>query len=176
MKIIKDHFEGKTTYIHKDMVLNGCQLFNIKDLDKVCNGYEVPDTIKGEVLELYKSKDELPLEEVLKLDHVEIAKFGYKELLDILVNDEHWWTRKWVAVHNYKDILEVLVKDKHWWVREEVAKHNYKDLLDILVKDESWWVRTEVARHNYKDLLDILVEDENWNVRDQAIKTLESMK
>ena len=170
MKIIKDHFEGNITYIHGDMVLNGCQFFNIKDLDKVCKKHEVPDTLKQEVIDLYNSKDALSLEEVLKLDRLEIVQFDYKELLGILVRDKDWSVRKEVAKHNHKYLLNILVKDEHWWVREEVARHGYKDLLDILVNDKDWCVREEVARHDYKDLLDILVNDEDGSVREEVAK------
>ena len=147
MKIIKDHFEGNTTYIHNDMVLHGCLLFNIKDLNKVCNNNGIPDTVKQEVMDLYKSKEELSLDEVLKLDHRKIAKLDYKELLDILVTAEDWYIRVLVAKHDYKDLLDILVKDRDEFVRAEVAKHNYKDLLDILINDESIHVRFEVDKH-----------------------------
>ena len=137
MKITKHRFESGITYIHNDMVLSERHLFNIKDLDKVCRRHRFSDTVKQEVIDLYNSKEELSLEKVLRLDHAEIARFDYKELLDILIKDEDWYVRSLVAAHNYKDLLDILVKDKSVYVRAIVAKHEYKDLLDILVKDDN---------------------------------------
>lgn len=47
--LITEHFEGKTTYIIGDCIINGCQTFHIDELDIVCNSWNVPQDLRDEV-------------------------------------------------------------------------------------------------------------------------------
>ena len=123
MIIIPQQFEDKDTYIVGELICNGCQLFKIEDLDKVCTEWEVSDDIK------------------------EAVRVAYEENSKV---EEDWET---LAKHEDEDIrylvtkqgkcLDILIKDSDWDIRHAVAKQGYG--LDILVKDPDYFVR-EAAR------------------------------
>jgi hypothetical protein len=128
MKIVKNHFEGKTTYIVGKLIINGCQTFTIDKLDAVCQIFKVPEEIKNEVRELYYENGEVENWEKL-------AKY------------KNWRIREAVAKQGH--CLDILVNDKDYFVREEVARQGYG--LDILVNDLDIDVR-EIAAEKLQDL------------------------
>jgi uncharacterized protein YcgL (UPF0745 family) len=167
MIIIKNHFDGKYTYIIGKLIINGCQSITIDKLEEVCKKFKVPENMKKEVMELYykngetENWDELAKHEDIKV-RAAVAKQGY--CLDILVNDECWVIRKEVAKQGYG--LDILVNDENYQVRLAVAKQGFG--LDKLVNDIDSLVRLEVARQGYG--LDILVNDTEEYVRIAAKK------
>lgn len=56
MKILKNHFNQNDTVIYANIVSNGCQTFEIEKLDEICKSFEVPDSIKKEVIEAFEKK------------------------------------------------------------------------------------------------------------------------
>lgn len=54
MIILKNHFDQKDTAIYGDVISNGCQIFNISELDETCKEHCVPDDIKQDVLKCHQ--------------------------------------------------------------------------------------------------------------------------
>lgn len=54
MIIIKNHFDGNDTAIFGDVVSNGCQTFNISELDEICKKFAVPENTKREVIKYHQ--------------------------------------------------------------------------------------------------------------------------
>lgn len=142
MIILKDNFNGNTTYIVGEYVQNGCQTFHISQIDKVCKNFNVPSSLKQEVVEYYEGLDvQLSLQESLISDIVEVralvAKQGYG--LEILAKDKYTLVRLEVVKQGYN--LEEFSNDKHYVIRREVAKQGV--CLDKLLLDNDWIVRVE---------------------------------
>lgn len=53
MHILKNHFEGKNTYIVGEWINNGCQTFLYTDLDKVCEKFNVSRAERQDVIDNY---------------------------------------------------------------------------------------------------------------------------
>ena len=85
-------FDYKNTYIIGDAIANGCTVFNIKDIDDICNRFRVHDSIKQEVIDMRKT----------------LALTKYKKYLDILVNDANTKVRVNVALSGIKEYLDIL--------------------------------------------------------------------
>ena len=51
MIILKNHFNEHTTVIYANAITNGCQTFYADKLDEVCQRFNVPNSIKQDVLD-----------------------------------------------------------------------------------------------------------------------------
>lgn len=168
MKILKNHFDNKDTYIVGKLIKNGCQTFEIQDLDFVCFRFGVSDRIKNSCKEAYEENSKTPEDyKALATNpdiYVRALLVLQKQALDILVNDNNWRIRFDVADINYG--LDKLVDDPDWRVREQVANKGYG--LEKLINDPVYYVRIAVAKQGYG--LDKLASDVSLGVRRKVSK------
>lgn len=59
MIIIKNHFNKNDTGIYSDIISNGCQTFNINQLDEVCEKFKVPAEIKQEIIKYHQENSNI---------------------------------------------------------------------------------------------------------------------
>ena len=181
--VLPNNYEGKTTYVVGDYVCNGCQIFHINDIDRVCKIYDVPDELKREVLEIHSSFDAEQTKKYFSryIRLIHLLDYGFvhdylrwSDILDciasndlyesdynFLVNSKYYNVRRIMAKRGYG--LEKLIKDKIDVVREEVAKQGYG--LSRLIRDKNNYVRREVAIHCNENILPFLMNDKSALVR-----------
>jgi len=140
MKVLENHFDGKSTIFVNGRIINGCQNFTLEEAPAVFKKYHVSEEMQKDVYDNYveTSTDDEILKHLNSPDvciRRVIAQQGFA--LDKLVNDDHWLVRVSVAEQGYG--LDVLVNDEVWLVREAVARHNYG--LDQLINDQDEDVR-----------------------------------
>ena len=181
---INNHWEDKTTYILGDYIKNGCQLFHVRDIDKVCDTFKVPDNVKNQVLKRM-SKMKLGTEEeyiqifnkyrnecssiffinglfkdvaIGKVDgECALVKGGH--CLEELSKSTFTLTRMEVVKQGYN--LDYFMNDNNISVRCQLVIQGYG--IDTLVNDKSCYVRREVAHNGYK--LETLINDEYPSIR-----------
>lgn len=99
-----------------------------------------------------------------------------KSTLDRKTSSEDCYQRIDAAKYGYKEHLDILVNDPEYLVRSFVAQRGFKEHLDILVKDSDWFVRYKVACRGFEDHMNLLVDDDDISVRSEAKKKLQAIK
>ena len=134
MKILKNHFNQNDTVIYANIVSNGCQTFEIEKLDEICQEFDVPDSIKKEVIEAFeinRGKDDVT-----------------KNIFDNLtgVNDKNVYNAVILGTQS-KELLNQLSDSSDSDVRLAVASKDVLPKLAIkrLVKDDNWLIRATIA-------------------------------
>ena len=184
MIIIKNHFEGKDTVIYGDVVSNGCQTFNIVDLDKICKRFDVPERIKQEVIKLHRENLEvedttLNVLKILKsekshtLNRAVASGTKNHNLLEEMLLFLDYDTETGMIIANRSDLpnhlIEKLAYDSDISIREVIASRD--DLSDTLIKklsqDKDSTVRAILASNSIidSDLIKKLAEDKDSVVR-----------
>lgn len=181
---IDNHWDGKTTYILGNYIKNGCQLFHVKDIDKVCDIFKVPDNIKNQVLRRMKKMHLGTEEDYIQIfnkyrnecssiffinglfkeaakgnidSEIALVKGGH--CLDELSKSTFTLTRCEVVKQGYN--LEYFINDPNITVRRQLVIQGYG--IDTLVNDENSAVRWEVAHNGYK--LETLINDDYPAIR-----------
>ena len=134
MIIFENHFDDCATILIDEYIFTGDLKFKIDQLDEICDDYEIPDSVKQEILEVYTGEPSDPkvIKGHLHHDNYEvrraIARCGYH--LDTLIDDLHYEVKCEVARQGYG--LDRLVNAFEWQVRRAVAEQGYD--LDVLKK------------------------------------------
>lgn len=163
MIILKKHFKNKNTVIYGNTVSNGCQTFNINQLDDICKKFEVPEEIKQEVLKAHQENlkvddmkanilERLQLENNTTINHAVV--FGtknhdlLKEMMTHFEDDENIKIVIANRVELSDELIKQLAQDKSDDVRLAIAKRNDLDesVIQILADDENYDVRAQIAR------------------------------
>ena len=73
MLVLKNHFNGNDTLVHKGYVMNGCQFFSIENSKEVLIKHNVPEKVWDQVLNAIKDSSVN-----IDLDaSIDIAEFAY---------------------------------------------------------------------------------------------------
>ena len=83
MLVLKNHFNGNDTLVHKGYVMNGCQFFSIENSKEVLIKHNVPEKVWDQVLNAIKDSS-VNLETSIDPDaSIDIVEFAYCYCLDI---------------------------------------------------------------------------------------------
>ena len=183
MKKLPNHWENKHTYIFKlpdgrFLIKNGCQVFYLEDLDRVCDLYKVPADVRQLV------RDNLPVYTTHRLprsfkDPTYVVRFFEKLPIDLALRWYYQYFEYWpdVILFNVQENLARRIPDPkeayahfgdsiHASVRKIVcSKFERDDQLRLYRKDPAWEVRSFVASgFPLKTALRLFGRDPNINV------------
>jgi len=153
MKILRNHFGGRPTILIGNKVINGCQDFDIANLDSVCDKYEVPQHYRDDVREANKLPETHAdnMNEFLDDEDVRvlccIAEHGNDAHRDILVKHSDVDVLWYVAKYGNDAHRDILVKHSDIQVLRCVARYGNDAHRDILVKHSDVGVLWYVARY-----------------------------
>ena len=83
MLVLKNHFNGNDTLVHKGYVMNGCQFFSIENSKEVLIKHNVPEKVWDQVLNAIKDSS-VNIETSIDPDaSIDIVEFAYCYCLDI---------------------------------------------------------------------------------------------
>ena len=86
MLVLKNHFNGNDTLVHKGYVMNGCQFFSIENSKEVLIKHNVPEKVWDQVLNAIKDSS-VNIETSIDPDaSIDIVEFAYR-YCDEISND-----------------------------------------------------------------------------------------
>ena len=184
MIIIENHFRNEDTAIYANVISNGCQTFPIKQFDKVCKEFNVPNYIRDDVLVAFNQNqgaddvnedifDKLQKLNNRTLNNAVAFATNNQRLLKKLLISASVKLRDVIASRETlsNNLVCQLAKDENDQIRAMIARR--KNLPNKIVVnlsfDPYWLTRAYIAKRNTLPLpiIEHLSHDKDPHVRRQ---------